>query len=50
MANPVILAVDGDPAGLAGLERELVDRYARHYDVVCTSSAGEARDRLTPTP
>jgi len=47
MANPVILAVDGDPAGLAGLERELLDRYARHYDVVCTASAAEARDRLT---
>ena len=46
MANPVILAVDGDPAGLAGLERELLDRYARHYDVVCTPSAAEARDRL----
>ena len=46
MANPVILAVDADPAGLAGLERELLDRYARHYEVVCTASAAEARDRL----
>ena len=47
MSDPVILAVDADPAGLAGLERELLDRYARHYDVVCTASAAEARDRLT---
>ena len=47
MSDPVILAVDADPAGLAGVERELLDRYARHYDVVCTASAAEARDRLT---
>jgi len=47
MSDPVILAVDADPAGLAGIERELLDRYARHYDVVCTASAAEARDRLT---
>ncbi len=46
MANPVILAVDGDPADLAGIEHELVDRYARHYDVVCVSSAAAARRRL----
>ena len=47
MSDPVILAVDADPAGLAGVERELLDRYSRHYDVVCTASAAEARDRLT---
>jgi len=47
MSDPVILAVDADPAGLAGIERELLDRYSRHYDVVCTASAAEARDRLT---
>jgi thioredoxin reductase (NADPH) len=46
MANPVILTVDADPAGLAGIERELLDRYSRHYDVVCTASAAEARGRL----
>jgi thioredoxin reductase (NADPH) len=46
VANPVILVVDADPGGLAGLERELLDRYARHYDVVCTASAAEARHRL----
>lgn len=47
MSDPVILAVDADPAGLAGIEGELLDRYSRHYDVVCTASAAEARDRLT---
>ena len=47
MSDPVILAVDADPAGLAGVERELLDRYSRHYDVVCTASAADARDRLT---
>ena len=47
MSDPVILAVDADPAGLAEIERELLDRYSRHYDVVCTASAAEARDRLT---
>jgi len=46
MANPVILAVDVDPRGLATVERELRDRYARHYDVVCVGSAADARGRL----
>ncbi len=46
MGNPVILVVDADPAGLATIEGELLDRYARHYDVVSTASAAEARDRL----
>ena len=46
MGNPVILVVDADPAGLAAIEGELLDRYARHYDVVSTASAAEARDRL----
>jgi thioredoxin reductase (NADPH) len=46
MANPVILAVDADAGGLAGIERELLDRYARHYEVVSTASAAEARGRL----
>jgi len=46
MANPVIIAVDADSAGLAGIESELLDRYSRHYDVVCTASVAEARGRL----
>jgi thioredoxin reductase (NADPH) len=43
MAQPVILAVDNDPSVLADLERELADRYARHYRVVCVGSADGAR-------
>jgi thioredoxin reductase (NADPH) len=46
MDEPVILAVDGDPDDLAAIERELLDRYARHYRVVCTTSIVEARRRL----
>jgi thioredoxin reductase (NADPH) len=46
MPGPVILAVDEDPEALAEVERELSDRFARHYRVVCIRSAGEARDRL----
>ena len=46
MSPPVILAVDGDPTGLAELERELLDRYARHYRVVCVGSPVEARRHL----
>ncbi len=46
MDVPVILAVDGDPAALAGIERELLDRYARHYRVICVGSVEQARTRL----
>jgi thioredoxin reductase (NADPH) len=46
MANPVILAVDADTDALATIEHELVERYARHYDVVCTASTEDARARL----
>ena len=47
MDQPVILAVDDDPADLAAIERELDERYARHYRVVCVSSSAEARRHLT---
>ncbi len=47
MALPVILAVDGDPAGLADIERELLDRYSRSYTVVCVASATDARRHLS---
>ena len=40
MTAPVILAVDDDPASCADVERELRDRYARHYRVRGLSSAG----------
>ncbi len=39
---PVLFAVDEDADSLRAVERELVDRYARSYRVVCVSSAEEA--------
>ena len=44
-ANPVVVAVEDDADALRDIERELRDRYASHYRVVCMQS-GEARDRL----
>ena len=46
MSTPVLLAVDPDPGSLSDVERELVDRYARGYRVVCVSSAAEATAEL----
>jgi thioredoxin reductase (NADPH) len=46
MAKPVLLAIDDDPDALGDIERELQDRYARHYDVVCLRSPFDARSRL----
>ena len=46
MGAPIILAVDGDPAALQAVERELRDRYARHYRVECLTSPLAARSRL----
>ncbi len=46
MSVPVLLAVDEDSAALGVVERELVDRYARSYRVVCVASAEEARAEL----
>ncbi len=46
MRRPVLFAVDGDAAGLRDVERELLERYARDYEVVCLASATEARTRL----
>lgn len=46
MPQPVLFVLD-DPAGsLDDVERELRDRYARHYQVVCLASPAEARPRL----
>ncbi len=42
---PVVLAVDDDAAALSELERELQDRYGRHYTVECVQSASKARSR-----
>ena len=46
MSVPVLLAVDEDQRLLGDVERELVDRYARGYRVVCVSSAEEATAEL----
>ena len=46
MALPVLLAIDEDASALRDLERELVDRYAQSYRVVCLSSAENAMVEL----
>ena len=46
MSDPVLVAVDEDADALRDIERELRDRYARHYRVVCMRSSHEARARL----
>ena len=46
MGQPVLLAIDGDESLLGDIERELHDRYARHYQVVCVRSPAEARAHL----
>jgi thioredoxin reductase (NADPH) len=46
MAGPALVAVDANRGALADVERELRDRYARHYRVVCLRSAAEALVRL----
>jgi thioredoxin reductase (NADPH) len=42
MPAPLLLAVDDDHAALADVERELRERYASSYRVVCTRSPDEA--------
>ena len=46
MGGPVLVAVDEDAETLRDVERELRDRYARHYRVMCIRSPHEARARL----
>ena len=46
MSNPVILAVDDDPADLGLLEDELRKRYSGDYEVFCYTSAREALETL----
>ena len=46
VSGPVLLAVDEDAGALHDVERELLDRYGRHYRVVCMRSPHEARARL----
>ena len=42
MPSPALIAVDKDARALRHLERELEDRYARHYRVTCLASSHEA--------
>ena len=42
MSGPVLVAVDEDAGALQDIERELCDRYARHYRVICMRSPQEA--------
>ena len=42
----MLIAVDDDAEGLRDVERELSDRYGRHYQVVCVRSPLEAHERL----
>ena len=46
MPAPVLVAVDEDAGALGDVERELRDRYERHYRIVCTRSSHEARALL----
>jgi thioredoxin reductase (NADPH) len=46
MANPLLLAVDGDQDALRSVEVELRDRYGRQYRVECLGTANEARALL----
>ena len=45
MTPPVLLVVEEDPDVLAGLETQLVKRYARDYRVECLGDAERARGR-----
>jgi thioredoxin reductase (NADPH) len=42
MSDPALVAVEADPDALRDVERELRDRYARHYRVMCMRSPHEA--------
>ena len=42
MSGPALIAVDDDAGALRDVERELRDRYARHYRIMCMRSSREA--------
>ena len=46
MVRPALVAVDDEQGVLEDVERELRDRYARDYEVVCVGSPDEALVRL----
>ena len=45
-SGPVLVAVDEDADVIRDVERELRDRYARHYRVVCMRSPREVLANL----
>ena len=46
MTKPALVVTDEDKDALRDVERELGDRYARHYDILCSASRDEAIARL----
>jgi len=46
VSRPILFALDEDECLLRDVERELVDRYARSYQVVCVSAPEEAIEQL----
>ncbi len=46
MSRPVLFAVDEDAGALRDVERELGDRYAKHYRIIAMRSSHEASARL----
>ena len=42
MSGPALVAVDEDAGALLDIERELRDRYGRHYRVICLRSPDDA--------
>jgi thioredoxin reductase (NADPH) len=46
MPGPLLVVVDEEADALRDVERELRDRYSRHYRVTCIRSCGEASARL----
>ncbi|HKE69422.1 MAG TPA: FAD-dependent oxidoreductase [Nocardioidaceae bacterium] len=46
MSGPAVVVVDADPGALRDVEREMSERYARHYRLFCLSSPLDARVQL----
>ena len=46
MSDPLLVVVDDDPVLLGDVERELRDRYARHYRILALASSDEALGTL----
>jgi thioredoxin reductase (NADPH) len=46
MPGPVLVTVEQDADALRDVERELRDRYGRHYEIECTGDPTGARARL----